>query len=251
MRRETVNHIRFVLEDVLPPVIRDSLLFRALARLAWGRHIDALADFRARSPFISNEEYEALYRSHPRVHEETDNSEACIQRILADIVGTEVCDIGCGTGYLLQRIRDGHRGIKRLAGLDLVVDNGGALPGVEVRAGKIEELPYPDAAFDTVVCTHVVEHILDYRRAIAELRRIARTRLVIVVPREREYRYSFNPHLNFFPYPHSFLRAVHPVPPDHLCIDIGRDIYYRETRPSAECQPGAAAQPPSTNGMPR
>ena len=53
-------------------------------------------------------------------------------------------------------------------------------------------------------------------------------RVIIVVPREREYRYTFNPHFNFFPYPHSFLRAVHPVPPRYECIDIGRDIYYRE-----------------------
>lgn len=233
MRRETVNHIRFVLEDVLPPVVRDSPVFRGFARLAWGRHIDALADFRARSPFVSNEEYEELYRRHPRVHEETDNSEACIRRILADIVGAEVCDVGCGTGYLLRRIRDAHPRIKRLAGLDLVVEGADPVAGADIRPGKIEELPYPDADFDTVVCTHVVEHILDYRRAIAELRRIARARLIVVVPREREYRYTFNPHLNFFPYPHSFLRAMYPVPSDHVCIDIGRDIYYCETHASA------------------
>ena len=79
-----------------------------------------------------------------------------------------------------------------------------------------------------MICTHVIEHVLEYRQAIAELRRIARRRLIIVVPREREYRYSFNPHFNFFPYTHSFLRAVHPVPQTHICLDIGRDIYYRE-----------------------
>ena len=50
---------------------------------------------------------------------------------------------------------------------------------------------------------------------------------------EREYRYSFNPHFNFFPYTHSFLRAVHPVPQTHTCVDIGRDIYYCEVRPEA------------------
>ena len=59
-------------------------------------------------------------------------------------------------------------------------------------------------------------------------RRIARRRLIIVVPREREGIYTFNPHFNFFPYSHSFLRAMIPVPADHVCEDIGRDIYYRE-----------------------
>ena len=70
--------------------------------------------------------------------------------------------------------------------------------------------------------------MLDYRRAIAELRRITARRLIIVVPMEREALYGFNLHVNFFPYPHSFLRAMMPVPPAHLCEPIGRDIYYRE-----------------------
>ena len=71
------------------------------------------------------------------------------------------------------------------------------------------------------------------RKAIAELRRITRRRLIIVVPREREYRYTFNPHFNFFPYTHSFLRAMHPVPAEHTCVDIGRDIFYCEDRTAA------------------
>jgi hypothetical protein len=69
---------------------------------------------------------------------------------------------------------------------------------------------------------------VDYRAAIAELRRVAARRLIIVVPREREYRYTFNPHVNFFPYTHSFLRAMMPVPDSHMCREVGRDIYYRE-----------------------
>jgi hypothetical protein len=52
--------------------------------------------------------------------------------------------------------------------------------------------------------------------------------LIIVVPREREFLYTFNPHFHFFPYVHSFLRAAHPVPEGHLCEDVLRDIYYRE-----------------------
>ena len=75
----------------------------------------------------------------------------------------------------------------------------------------------------------MIEHVLDYRKAIAELRRITAKRLIIIVPREREFRYTFNPHFNFFPYTHSFLRAMQPVPDNHLCEDIARDIYYCET----------------------
>ena len=233
MNRETTNRIRFVLEDVVPPILRDSGLFRRAAKLAWGPHIDKLAKFRERAPFLSEEEYELLYREHPRVHEGTDNSEACIARIIEDVRGGSVCDVGCGTGVLLSRIMEARPELTRMTGVDFVVDDASALPGIDYVAAKIEALPFEDGAYDTVICTHVIEHVLEYRQAIAELRRIAKKRVIIIVPREREYRYSFNPHFNFFPYTHSFLRAVHPVPPQYECADIGRDIYYCEDRQSS------------------
>ncbi|MDB5523155.1 MAG: putative methyltransferase [Rhizobium sp.] len=229
MNREMTNRIRYVIEDILPPVVRDSQLFRGMAKLAWGSHIDHLAQFRERAPFLTAEEYADLYRNHPRVHEGTDNSEACIKRIVQSIKGESVCDVGCGTGALLSRIKTSSS-FDRLTGVDFVIDDASKLDGIEYVAAKIENLPFADGEFDTVICTHVIEHVLEYREAIAELRRIARKRLVIVVPRERESRYTFNPHFNFFPYTHSFLRAVHPVPPRYVCEDIGRDIFYCEDR---------------------
>ena len=63
----------------------------------------------------------------------------------------------------------------------------------------------------------------------AELRRVSRGRVIIVVPKEREYSFTFNPHLHFFPYPHSFLRHMLPVPTDAVCEQIGRDFFYTET----------------------
>lgn len=230
MRRETTNLIRHVLEEWVPPALRDSRLFRAAARLAWGEHVLRLADFRARAPFLTEAEYEALYRDHPRVHEGTDNSRACLERIAAEVVGESVCDVGCGTGALLSHIRAVRGAGLALTGVDFVIDDAAGREGVDYVAARIEDLPFPDGRFDTVVCTHVIEHVLDYRRAIAELRRIARRRLIVVVPRERESLYAFNPHFNFFPYRHSFLRAMHPVPERHLCLDVGRDILYLEDR---------------------
>jgi SAM-dependent methyltransferase len=230
MKRELTNRIRFVIEDCLPPILRDTAAFRALARIVWGKHIDDLAEFRRRAAELTPAEYEALYRNHPRVHAETDNSAACVEKIIADVVGESVCDVGCGTGYLIERIQQARAGgVKLFVGVDFVVPKS-ANAGIELIEAPIEALPFADGAFDTVVCTHVIEHILDYAKAISELRRIARQRLIIVVPREREGIYTFNPHFNFYPYKHSFLRAMIPLPGNYVCIDIGRDIYYCEER---------------------
>ena len=161
--------------------------------------------------------------------------QACLDLITRHIAGDTVCDIGCGTGHLLRHVkRAAGRRFERLVGVDFVLPAGARDPDIEFREAMIEKLPFPDRAFDTVVCTHVIEHILDYRAAIAELRRITARRLIIVVPRERESIYAFNPHFNFFPYRHSFLRAMIPVPAANLCLDVGRDIFYLEDRDPAQ-----------------
>lgn len=229
MRRETTNAIRYVLEELIPPVIRDSRAMRWLFRLHWGRLIDDLESFRERIPFVTAEEYKDVYERHPRVQDETDNSTACIERLAAMLVGKTVLDVGCGTGFLVQNLsqmKPGHD----WTGVDFIVEEGTRYRPAHIKfqQAHIEALPFADRTFDTVICTHVLEHILDLRRAIAELRRVTAQRLILIVPREREYRFTFNPHLHFFPYKHSFLRHLVPVPAHHEIEDIGRDIFYFE-----------------------
>ena len=236
MRREATNRIRFVIEDLLPPIVRDSGLFRLAASLAF-RGVETAANFRKRAPFLSEQEYVSFYHDWPHVHAETDNSNLCLERIAAEVVGRSVCDVGCGSGFLIRHIRDHSPGKpQRLAGVDIVVPPHEDSGGIEFFQGNVERLPFADKEFDTVVCTHVIEHILDYRKALAELRRITARRLIVVVPREREGLYTFNPHFHFFPYTHSFLRAMIPVPERHVCVKLGRDIYYREDSQVTDAQ---------------
>lgn len=48
----------------------------------------------------------------------------------------------------------------------------------------IHELPFPDASFDALLCSHVLEHVDDDRRAMRELRRVLRPRgwAIVMVP---------------------------------------------------------------------
>lgn len=38
--------------------------------------------------------------------------------------------------------------------------------------GNVEDLPYRDGAFDAVVCTDVLEHVIDLNAAVREIRRV-------------------------------------------------------------------------------
>lgn len=49
----------------------------------------------------------------------------------------------------------------------------------------LPNLPYPDNSFDTVICSDVLEHIGRHKRALGELVRIARKKVIITVPAYR------------------------------------------------------------------
>jgi SAM-dependent methyltransferase len=234
LSRRTVNALRFVLEDLLPPALRDSRLFFPLMKIVFGRNAAKFSRFRQDVLGMTRDDYAWHYETMVPVMGETDLNQACIAAILRDAVGASVLDVGCGRGFLARRLAEAHPD-KRIAGID--IDPPPADARVDFMTGWIEDLPLADDAFDTVVCTHTLEHILNLEQAVAELRRVARQRLIVVVPREREYRYSFNFHVNFFPYRHSFLNRLRPSAP-FRCEVLDGDIYYVEEQRGA----GAAAK---------
>ena len=97
--------------------------------------------------------------------------------------GARVLDAGCGSGRTLEELdRYGE-----VFGIEL--DPGAASVAQsrrrgEVRVGRLEELPWPDASFDLITCLDVIEHTPDDRVTLRELRRVCRPGgfLLVTVP---------------------------------------------------------------------
>ncbi|NIP84944.1 MAG: methyltransferase domain-containing protein [Planctomycetales bacterium] len=53
-------------------------------------------------------------------------------------------------------------------------------PGGDFRLGDAAALPEPDAGWDVVFCRHLLEHVEDWRAALAELARVAGRWLVVL-----------------------------------------------------------------------
>ena len=53
-------------------------------------------------------------------------------------------------------------------------------------------------SYEYVTCLHVIEHLTDYQRVISELKRITRKGIIIACPLEKEHKWGFNYHINFF-----------------------------------------------------
>lgn len=74
-----------------------------------------------------------------------------------------VLDVGCGNKPYYPYF---EACAAQYVGIDIVPG-----PGIDF-VGGVEALPVPDAAFDLVLCTQVLEHVDSPARAIAELRRV-------------------------------------------------------------------------------
>lgn len=97
-------------------------------------------------------------------------------------------DVGVGEGFALQRLvhqSDLTVGVEyRLDKLRVTVDRLD-VAGIRADAGM---LPFPDHAFDLVLCTEVLEHLVRPDLAVRELARVTRGRCVVSVPWEPWFR---------------------------------------------------------------
>lgn len=230
--RHASNRINDALDAWVPPVLRDSRLFAAAARRLYQPLTIDITELKDRAFELSDDEYAAFYRElNSRFDQgDTDLTPASADGVVAAVVGDRVLDVACGKGYLSRRLADRHR----VVGCDIALQTGDralAHRGFALCEASIERLPFPDGAFDTVVSTHTLEHVRDLPLVLTELRRVAARRIVIVVPRQRPYRVTFNPHIQFFPYRWSLLAWTGTDRP-HACELVGDDWLYLEDVPA-------------------
>src|SRR5690349_16529535 len=97
----------------------------------------------------------------------------------ADLVdvpdGGRVLDVGCGPGVLTAALVDRY-GSGRVDAIDptagFVQAARDRLPGVDVREGSAEELPYADATYAAAFAQLVVHFMRDPARGLAEMARV-------------------------------------------------------------------------------
>jgi len=57
--------------------------------------------------------------------------------------------------------------------------------GCSFAAANAEMLPFKSNSFDFVLCTEVLEHVPDWKKALQELMRVSKKRVLVTVPLEK------------------------------------------------------------------
>ena len=202
--------VQYILDEIVPPILRDSKWFMYLPmRVVLKDAAPDFMEFKNEVFGYSSKQFGSLYDRTGHVQElqgETDLNKPCTDEILRTISGKNVLEVGCGRGYLAGLVSEaGHE----ITGCDIVISKKTSekYPAVKFVEGNIEKLPFKDNSFDTVISTHTLEHVQNLPQAISELRRVAKKELIIVVPRQRPYKYTFSLHTQFFPYEWSIQNA--------------------------------------------
>lgn len=94
--------------------------------------------------------------------------------------GERVLDVACGTGVVARRAAEVVGPSGAVTGLDLAADMidvarrapAPAEPRIEWHVGDAASLPFPDAAYDVVVCQMGLMFVADKDVAVAEMRRV-------------------------------------------------------------------------------
>lgn len=117
--------------------------------------------------------------------------------------GQRVLDAGVGLGRLLSRLPELHRYGMDLSLAYLAIARS---KGITVCRSKIEDMPYTPDFFDVIVCTDVLEHVIDLNFCIRKLLTVLRPGGVLIcrVP----YREDLAPYTEkSYPYRFAHLRA--------------------------------------------
>lgn len=228
--RDLANWLRRLFDGAIPPFLHDSKIFMyPFIKMVFKNKAELFMAFKDQVWHLPEEEYTRLYRDIDKVivSRRTDLNKRCTEATLDNIRGELILEAGCGKAYLANKMSKKHQ----VTACDLVISQSlrRKYPRVNFVRANIEKLPFKSSQFDTVVCTHTLEHVVNFNLAISELRRVTKKRLIIVVPKQHPFKYTFDLHLHFFPYKYNLL-SVLGGKYKNVCLELDGDWFYMEDR---------------------
>jgi 2-polyprenyl-3-methyl-5-hydroxy-6-metoxy-1,4-benzoquinol methylase len=141
---------------------------RRLKQSAVAEHSRKAAEFAERYSRLNVDPYESCFAySRHRLQK-------VMERLLPERgEGLGLLDVGCGTGHHLARLRQQGFEVAGLDGSQEMVSLARANnPGVVIRQGDVEALPFLSGGFDVVLCVEVLRYLPGLSECLQEMARV-------------------------------------------------------------------------------
>jgi ubiquinone/menaquinone biosynthesis C-methylase UbiE len=226
LSRDFQRPLRYVLDQLLPPVIRDSFIVKFALKIVFKSDSGMVWNFRRRFPTMTDQEVHEIYArlSKHALKSSTDINGRCFAKVNTEMVGKSVLDAGCGTGKLAE-----SNNYIKYVGVDFVEHvlwDTVKTDSSSFYEMSVEKMEFDDDSFDLVVCAHVLEHVRRPEQVLMEIRRLTKSKAIIILPRERSYVAGFNLHVNHYQYEWEIEDLFNQVPGVSSSIELIDGDFY-------------------------
>ncbi len=141
---------------------------------------------------VTGNTYDKYGSKNPVVRRLMAGFESALDDLFTTASPQSLLDVGCGEGVLTERWA--RRVPGRVVGIDLddpVLHREWEqrrAPNLEYLVMKAENLPFADDEFDVATAIEVLEHVPEPEHTVSEMARVARSHLIVSVPREPLWR---------------------------------------------------------------
>ena len=124
-------------------------------QVAISTHSRQSGQFASRYQVMADDVYSKCFTySRHRLHQWLD------QYLPANGEGLKVLDVGCGTGYLMQLLRERGYEVVGVDGSAEMLEKARITnPDAELRQADVEKLPFENASFDFAICIEVLRYL--------------------------------------------------------------------------------------------
>jgi len=189
-------------------------------------------DWRKKFHALSDAEWQRAYDEVWKHHRNDCVEETDAAMILAALgePGT-VLEVGCGMGTLAIRLAQAGFQVTGMDVSKLALQQASeraSEAGVQIawQEGFAESLPFSDKTFDYITCCHTLEHVKDLAKAVMELKRVTKKKIVVLVPKQRYRLYADNYHTQFFERPEQLINPFGLA--QYLCQEINCSDHQNE-----------------------
>ena len=226
LKSKVSKKIKFILDEYFPPIMRDQPWFYKPIIRIWNKKMDP--EFKRKAFYFDDQQFQEEYEKIVPMRS-TDMTASTVKFVLNNLSGSSILEVGCGNGEMsILCARKGYV----VTATDISVGNlkllkeKVSLEEIDLNVGflNVENISYQDKSFDTTLCLHTIEHVRNLYKSIEELKRVTKDRIIVIVPKQRFFKYTCDYHLNFFGSSEQLIQAFGII--NASCITIDNCLCY-------------------------